>query len=314
MSHADQVRRTLDSPTTIKAGQMDNRKRTERRQQPESWMEARRTYKPTSQQTTATEAKPPASETTDVEVVDDECGRKVLSLPPELVMVILEYLPLEDLLLHVRLVNRMCNTFALNRTGLLVADWISMATWGITARLQFLYRGHTSGESFMFKRNLSTRNDQWPISMDFESMDRSRWDEYYYRHRFPVVKGIEHPVVKRVELNLTESDSRESIWNSERTELKPRVFLRFEPGVDRQNHLAGNKRGSIWMEFSWSKTVREILNLKPIMSKDFGFKFDFVWKTRRGLYDDQLYYYTDHGSMSRIAREEDIGAGSLYIY
>jgi hypothetical protein len=235
-SHADQIR-TLDSPTT---GQMDNIKRTERRQQPESWMEARRTYKPASQQATATEAKPRASEATDVELVDDECGRNVLSLPPELVMGILEYLALEDLLLHVRLVNRMCNTFALNRTVLLVADWISMATWGITARLQFLYRGHTSGESFMFKRNLSTRNDQWPISMDFESMDRRSWDEYYYRHRFPVVKGIEHPVVKSVELDLTESDTRELIGNSERTELKPRLFLRFEPGS--QNHSAGSRK------------------------------------------------------------------------
>jgi hypothetical protein len=73
---------------------MDNRKRTERRQQLESWMEARRTYKPASQQTTATEAKPRlASETTDVELVEDECGRNVLSLPPELIIRILEYLP-----------------------------------------------------------------------------------------------------------------------------------------------------------------------------------------------------------------------------
>jgi hypothetical protein len=280
----------------------------------ESWMEARRTYKPTSQQTTATEAKPVrAPDTTDVELVEDECGRNVLSLPPELIIRILEYLPLDELVFHVRLVNCMWNTFALNQARLLVADRISMATRGITASLQFLYRGDTSEERFIFKRRLSTCNDQWPISLDF-GMDRGSRHEYLYRHRFPVVKGIDYPVVKSLELYLTESDSPELIVNSERTELKPRLFLRFEPEVDRQNYSAGNKRGSIWIEFYWNKTVREILNLKPILSKDFGLKFDFVWETLRGLYDDRLYCYTDHGSISRIARAEDIEAGSLYIF
>ena len=320
-SHADQIRRTLDSPTTTEAGQMDNRKRTERRQQQlESWMEARRTYKPTSQEITTTEEKPPVSRTSEVELVEDKCYRNVPSLPPEIVMGILKYRSLDYLLFPAQLVNHMWNTLVLNQTGLLVANCVSMAKGGIPASLQFLYRGNISREICRLKPSLSTCNDQWAISMDFEALDPCMLGEYWYSCQYSLVreaeyplKELEYPVVKRVELNLTESDSWELLGNSERRELKSRLCLRFEPGQDRQTYSAGNNRGSIWIECYWSKTVQEILNLKPLMSKDFGFKFEFVWKTRRGI-NDEHYYYTDHGSMSRIAGEEDIETGSLCIY
>ena len=139
-------------------------------------------------------------------------------------------------------------------------------------------------------------------------MGRSSWYEYEDDNRYSF------PVTRMVEFHLTESDTLGLLENSERRELTPRLYLRFAPRADPQSYLTGDKRGCMWLEIPLTETAGEILNLKPIMSKHFGFKFDFAWKVRRGLYDGRLFYYTDQGSMSRITNEKDVDSGNLCIY
>src|SRR5271169_2453001 len=159
----------------------------------------------------------------------------------------------------------------------------------IPAIIHALYRGKIWRQSRILKPILKTCSDQCVVSMEFDAIDRiSHYEyEYYTRYTFPVMKGFEHPVIKMVELHLTESDTLELWENSERRKLHPRLYLRFESRVEPQSYSAGDKGGSIWMEIPLSETVRGIVNLKPIMSKQFGFKFDFIWKVRRGVYDNR---------------------------
>ena len=207
-------------------------------------------------------------------------------LPIELVIKILGLLPLNELLLKARLVNRMCNL--LLRAQL--ASWTLSLRHAVSGAIQILYNDRPiivyQGDNFTLSNEVKV-SQQETLSLSFGA---------HKSNTLPNITPEDFRVINLVELYLAAGFCGSTMKELVKYEANPKLWIRFEQPLSEskpRNDTQSLKLGRcIWLDGDKS------LNLTSLFKGRFEFTLDFEGKFERWKY---MYIFRGYSATVKIA-------------
>ena len=229
---------------------------------------------------------------------------KVPPIPTELVMEIVEYLSVHQLLVKARLINRLWNVIAMDRTRTVVMEWSSKVRSLIPGNVELQYQGNKdkvhNGNGLHFSDdNLNeaapppklpegcVTSEHGKVTVQFWVKDRVWGSDHRElpRHSFPLVKSVTLYLTD----DYLDGDTATEGKGVEK-EKTPRLALQFVPSVvpKKYTHTPADTLVLGYREIALPMRVEAIymdndsvsnkttVNLKQIVSEQVGFNFNIV--------------------------------------